>query len=208
MHLVTTLSQRGKRVCMEWTGHTHTHTHWFSNALGLVTEVTQSGSEISRDKTFLSHRLLFPRPSPPLTFPRQQCGIVDCWATFLRWRFAGMSKWNISPRADPLYLRGEPGPSSQQLHGLIYKWVFGGFWSKEAGLKQSPVACVCVFLDMLHSKDQYSRLTRRGKIVELFALLPLSKKALDSGEAEKNILSLVFPRQIPKREPARASEGV
>lgn len=93
------------------------------------------------------------RPSPPLTFPWQQCRIVDCWATFLRWRFAWMSKWNISPRADPLYLRGEAGTSSQQLCGLICKWVSGCFWSKEAELEQSQNVCVCLIPDILHSED-------------------------------------------------------
>lgn len=83
------------------------------------------------------------RPSPQLTFPRQQCRIVDCWATFLRWRFAWMSKWNISPRVDPLYLKGEPGTNSQQLRGLIRKWVSGCFWSKEAELDQSQNVCIC-----------------------------------------------------------------
>lgn len=52
-----------------------------------------------------------------------------------------MSKWNISPPADPLYLRGEPGTGSRQLHGLICKWV-----SKKAGLRQILNVCVCVCL--------------------------------------------------------------
>lgn len=122
-------------------------------------------------------------PSPPLTFPWQQCEIVDCWATFLRWQFAWMSKWNISPQADPQYLKGELGTSSQQLCGLICKCISGCLWSTQEELEQSQKVCVFVWSRTCSTVRTNSPISlKRGDTLWRLSLLPHTTAVLDEDQ--------------------------